>query len=160
MSAAMSLIASLGDDADEDANDQALLLDTLEGETDVLEIAKRLVRAALDAEAMAEAVERRIHDLNARAARFAARANSARETVKQMLDALGVHRLTAEDFTVSLRMGPGKPLVTDPELLEDEFVRVSRSPNLTAIGKAQGEGRSVRGAARTNGSLILQVKTK
>src|SRR3954467_8891577 len=88
MSAAQQLIASLGDDADD-----ALKLDMLEGETDVLEVVKRLVRAALDAEAMAEAAKARQVDLAVRRTRFEARAESVRETAKAMLDALGVNRL-------------------------------------------------------------------
>jgi hypothetical protein len=156
MSAAMSLIASLGDDAE----DQAIRESALDGETDALEVARRLIRAALDLEAMAEAAERREADLRVRRARFAARAGEARETAKQMLDALGVNRLQSEDFTVSLKLGPPKVIVTDPDALPAEFVRTVRSPDKTAIKAALDAGRGVPGALTSNGSLVLAVRTR
>jgi len=155
MSAAQQLMASLGDDPDE-----ALVRDTIDGETDALEIVRRLVRLALEAESMVEAVESRVHDLNARAARFTSRAQSARETVKSMLDALGVHRVVAEDFTVSLKLGPAKVLITDEQKLPEQYWNVTRVPNKTAIGKDIDAGQNVQGACRSNGSLVLMVKTK
>lgn len=156
MSAAQQLLASLGADAE----DEAIRESALEGETDALELCRKIVRFALDSEAMEKAAKARVDDLINRADRFAARAQSARETVKSMLEALNLPKLTDPEFTVSLRTGPSRPLVTDPELLEEEFVRVKKSPDLTAIGRAQEAGRQVRGATRSNGSLILTVRTR
>jgi len=155
MSAAQQLLASLGADAE----DEAIRESALEGETDALELCRKIVRFALDSEAMAEAAERREADLRVRRARFEARANTARETAKAMLDALGVHRIQSEDFTVSLKLGPPKVLITDEQQLPPELFRVKRSPDLTAIGKALDAG-PVQGATRSNGSLVLSVRTK
>lgn len=162
MSAAQQLIASLGDGADDDLADEALKLDMLEAETDVLEVVKALIRAALDAESMAEAVERRIHDLNARAARFTVRANSARETVRQMLEALDVKRLVSEDFTVSLKASPPKVLVPEPNDLPEEYWRVvtTRAPDKPLIKSALDAGHKVPGAVLSNGGASLQIRTK
>jgi hypothetical protein len=158
MSAAMSLIASLGDDAED-----TLKLDMLEGETDALEIVRRLIRAALDAESMAEAAKRRVNDLEARRDRFYQRAEQARETVKQMLDALGVNRVVDSEFTVSLKMGPPKVLVTEPEKLADEFWRIqtTRTVDKPLVKAAIDAGRAVEGAVLSNGGQpVLQVRTK
>jgi hypothetical protein len=156
MSAAMSLIASLGDDAE----DEAIRESALDGETDALEVARRLIRAALDLEAMAKAAKSRMDDLAARHDRFAARADSARETAKAMLDALGVNRLQSEDFTVSLKMGPPKVIVTDEQLLADEFMRVKKTPDKPLIAAALDAGRDVIGAVKSNGSVVLQIRTR
>jgi hypothetical protein len=156
MSAAMSLIQSLGDDAEDDAIRES----ALDGETDALEVARRLIRAALDLETMAKAAKSRMDDLAARHDRFAARADSARETAKQMLDALGVSKLTTEDFTVSLRTGPPKVLITDEAQLAEEFWRISRSPDRPLIKAALDAGRPVEGATMSNGSPVLSVRTK
>jgi hypothetical protein len=155
MSAAQSLIASLGDDAE----DEAIRESALDGETDALEVARRLIRVALDFEAMEKAAKARVDDLINRADRFAARAQAARETVKQMLDALNLPKLTDPEFTVSLRTGPPKVIVTDEQQLPAELFRVRRSPDLTAIGRALDAG-PVNGATRSNGSLVLSVRTK
>src|SRR4051812_38870162 len=142
MSAAMSLIASLDIDRDDE-----VLLSTLEGETDVLEVVKRLIRAALDAESMAAAANERIGDLIVRRDRFKQRAESARETARQMLDALNIPKMQDPEFTVSLRAGPPKVIVTEPEKLAEEFVRVviTRSPDKPLILAAINAGRAVEG---------------
>jgi hypothetical protein len=155
MSAAMSLILSLGPDPEDE-----LVLDSLEGETDVLDVVRRIIRSALEMESMAEAAKAREADLATRRARFEANAERARETVKQMLDALGVNRLQSEDFTVSLKLGPPKVIVTDPDALPAEFVRTVRSPDKTAIKAALDAGRGVPGALTSNGSLVLAVRTR
>jgi hypothetical protein len=156
MSAAMSLIASL-----DISHDDEVLLSTLEGETDVLEVVKRLIRAALDAESMAAAANERIGDIIVRRDRFKQRAESARETARQMLEALEVPKLVSEDFTVSLRAGPPKVIVTEPEKLADEFVRVTvtRSPDKPLIKAAFDAGREVEGAVLSNGGVSLNALT-
>jgi hypothetical protein len=158
MSAAMSLIASLGDDAE----DEILKMDVLQGETDALEIVRKLIRVALEAEAMVEAVEARTADLNVRAARFAAQAERARNTVRDMLEALEIRRLVEPDFTVSLKASPPKVLVLEPDKLPDEFWRIqtTRSPDKPLIKAAIDAGRAVEGATLSNGGLSLSVRTK
>jgi hypothetical protein len=158
MSAAMSLIASLGDDAE----DEAIRESALDGETDALEVARRLIRAALDLEAMAEAAERREADLRVRRARFEERAQSARNTARDMLEALEVKRLVSEDFTVSLKALPPKVVAPEPEKLADEFVRVvtTRTADKPLIKAAFDAGRTVEHAYLTNGGVTIQVRTR
>ena len=61
MSAAMQIRAMLGD-----TEDEKLLADTIDGETDVLEILDRLVEQALADEALVEGARERIKRLEAR----------------------------------------------------------------------------------------------
>ena len=156
MSAAQKLIAELGPDAD----DEILRMDTLDGATDALELVRRIVRSALDAEAMAEAAKSRMQALAARHDRFKGQADRARETAKAMLGALGVSKVLAEDFTVSLRDGPPKLLITDERQLDEEFWRVSRSIDRPLIKAALDAGRRVEGAALSNREPVLSVRTK
>lgn len=158
MSAAMSLLASMSDDAE----DEILKLDMLEGETDALEIVRHLVRVALDAQSMAAAAKARIDDLEARRDRFEIRANSARETVQAMLEALDIRKLQEPDFTVSLRPTPPKVLVPEPDKLPDEFWRVttSRTVDKPLVMAALNSKRDVPGATLSNGGVSLQVRTK
>jgi hypothetical protein len=158
MSAAMSLIASLGDDAE----DEILKMDVLQGETDALEIVRKLIRVALEAEAMVEAVEARTADLNVRAARFAAQAERARNTARDMLEALEVKRLVSEDFTVSLKALPPKVIAPEPEKLADEFVRVvtTRTADKPLIKAAIDAGRTVEHATLSNGGVSIQIRTR
>jgi 4-hydroxy-3-methylbut-2-en-1-yl diphosphate synthase IspG/GcpE len=162
MSAAAQVRAKLLaiDPAYTDDND--LIADTLDGETDALEVVRRLIRYSLEQRSLADAAEARARDIKLRQARFEAREQAARAVVTDMLDALGVHRVQAEDFSVSLKLAPPKVLITDEQLLADEFVRIQRSPDRTAIGRAIDEGREVQGAVKSNVGLgfVLSVRTK
>lgn len=157
MSAAQQLLASLGDDADE-----VLRRDLLDGETDALEIVRRLVRVALEAEALSHAAQARINALDARRGRFEAQAEAARSTARDMLEVLEVPKLVAEDFTVSVRRLPPKVLVPEPERLAAKFWRetVNRNPDKTLIAAALADGREVPGAVLGNGGLSLTIRTK
>jgi hypothetical protein len=143
-------------------DDNDLLADTLDGETDALEVVRRLVRYSLEQRSLADAAEARARDIKLRQARFEAREQAARSVALDMLDALGVHRVEAEDLSVSLKLGPPKVLVTEPEKLPDEFVRVvtTRNPDKLLILAALDAGREVPGAVKSNGSLVLQVRTR
>jgi uncharacterized protein YhaN len=156
MSAAQKLISELGPDAD----DLILRADTLDGATDALELARRIVRAALDAEAMADAAKARMEALASRHDRFKAQADRARTTVKEMLDVLGIPKLLDPEFTASLRAGPPKLLITDEQKLDEEFWRVSKSVDRPLIKAALDAGRRVEGATLSNGSQILSVRTR
>lgn len=142
--------------------DAGLLADTLDGETDALELVRRLVRYSLEQQSLADAAEARAQDLSVRRARFEARVAAARQTALEMLDQLGVHRVVAEDFTVSLRMGKPGVRVTEPEKLAPEFVRVvtTRTPDKPMIMAALDAGREVEGAVLSNAAPILTVRTK
>lgn len=158
MSAAMSLIQSLGDDAE----DEILKHDMLEGSTDALEIVRRLIRVALEAEAMSHAAQARINDLDARRSRFEAQAEAARNTARDMLEALDLRKLVSEDFTVSLKALPPKVIAPEPEKLADEFVRVvtTRTADKPLIKAAIDAGRTVEHATLSNGGVTIQIRTR
>jgi hypothetical protein len=156
MSIAQQLLSELGPDAE----DEILKMDMLEGSSDALEVARRLVRISLDAQALADAAKARMQDLATRHDRFRAQADRARTTVKEMLDVLEIPKLLSEDFTVSLRAGPPKLLITDEQKLAEEFWRVSRSPDRPLIKAALDAGRRVEGAVLSNSEPILTVRTR
>ena len=149
----------LADDPDL-ADDETALRDMLDGETDVYDLVRRMVRFSLDAASLAEAAASRADALAARRDRFKRRAESARAAAFGMLDALGNSKLADPEFTVSI--SPGKPgvIVTDEQALAAEFVRVSRSPDKTAIAAALKAGQVVAGAEMANGSPVLTIRSK
>lgn len=162
MSAAMALRERLLEQDPTVLEDDALA-DVLDGETDALDVVRRLIRYALEQQSLANAAEARATDLGIRQARFEARMEAARQTARDMLDALGINRLQAEDFSVSVR--PGKPTVqiTEPEKLAEEFWRVvtTRTVDKPLVKAALDAGREVEGACLSNGAPpVLQVRTR
>ena len=159
MSVAHAVRARLLQDDPDLASDETALWDTLDGETDVFDLIRRLARFTLDAEATAAAAKERADNINARRQRYERRAHHARQAMFGMLDALGETKLEDAEFTVSLRVGRPSVIITDEAELPEPFVKVTRSPDKTAIAAALKAGGAVPGAEMANGMPTLTLKS-
>lgn len=161
MSVLMSVRSRLLEDDPDLADDERLMADMLEGETgDAMEVLHRMVRASMHAKSMAEAAKQRAADIAARAERYARRDAALRGGVFAAMDALGLRKLEAEDFTAGISAGTPSVVIADETALPDEFMRVEKAPNKTAISAALKGGATVPGAFLSNGLPRLSVRTK
>ncbi len=87
--------------------DEQTLADTVEGLTNIREILAAIVRAALADEALAQGLKGRVAEMEGRLERLRERAAKRRQIVKETMVELDIKKLTAPDFTVSVR--PGRP---------------------------------------------------
>jgi hypothetical protein len=158
MAAAGALRQSILADDPDLASDETALRDLLDGETDVYDVLRRMVRFVLDAESLADAAGERVEKLNARKARFQKRANLGRGAVLAMLDALGDKKFTDAEFVVTMRPGTPSVYVLDEDALPEQFVKVTRAPMKAEIGKALKAGQDVPGATIGNGIPTLAIK--
>lgn len=149
----------LADDPDL-AADEAMLHDMLDGETEVYDLVRRLIRFALDAASLAEAADTRAAALSARRDRFKRRAESARAAAFGMMDALGETKLADAEFTVSIAAGRQGLVLTDEALIPEQFQRVTRAPDKAAIAAAIKAGQIIPGAELLNGAPILTIRSK
>ena len=140
------------------AADETILRDTLDGETDVYDLMRRLARFVLEAEAMEAAAKARATAIAGRQKRYAARAQAGRGALFGMMDALGEKTLTDPEFTASIKAGRASVFVTDESALPDDYVNVTRVPNKTAIADALKAGTDIPGAELGNGMPTLQIK--
>jgi Siphovirus Gp157 len=87
--------------------DEQTLADTVEGLTDLHEILTAVIRAALADQALASGLEGRIGEMQARRDRLQDRATKRRQIAKDAMVELDLKKLSAPDFTASIR--PGTP---------------------------------------------------
>src|SRR5690349_16432164 len=93
--------------------DEQCLADTVEGLTDLPEILTAILRAALTDEALANGLKQRIAEMEDRLGRLKDRAAKRRQIVKETMTTVDLRKLTAADFTASLRQGMPSLLVVD-----------------------------------------------
>lgn len=144
---------------DEFPEDDQLLADTLEGETDFMEVMDRVLAEKDEAEANAAALKALIGEYQDRKAAMEAKAQRRREVIQALLMATGQRNLTHPRATVSLRAVPPKAVfLGDVTALSDDLRNVKITPNLTALKAALTEGVVIPGAHLTNGGETVSIR--
>src|SRR4051794_13124630 len=78
--------------------DDATLVDTLEGETDLRPMLAELVRSALDDEALSSGLSTRLAEMKARVQRLELRAEKKRELARRVMAEAEIRTLVEPDF--------------------------------------------------------------
>jgi hypothetical protein len=141
--------------------DEQTLTDTVEGLTDVHEILAAIVRAALADEALATGLKSRIAEMQERLERLQERALKRRQVVKDTMVELDLKKLTAPDFSASIRPGMPALLVIDEAAVPSIYWE-PREPRLDRQGLLAElkQGAEITGVTLSNPEPVLSVRTK
>jgi hypothetical protein len=141
--------------------DEQTLADTVEGLTDLNEILTAIIRAALTDEALATGLKARIEEMQGRLDRLQDRASKRRAIAKDVMVELDLKKLTAPDFTASIRPGMPALMVVD-EAAVPSIYWDPRDPKLNRQGLLADlkGGAEITGAALSNPEPVLSVRTK
>ena len=141
--------------------DEQTLTDTVEGLTDVHEILAAIVRAALADEALAAGLKGRITEMQERLERLQERALKRRQIAKDTMVELDLKKLTAPDFSVSVRPGMPALLVIDEAAVPSIYWE-PREPRLDRQGLLAElkQGSEITGVTLSNPEPVLSVRTK
>ena len=141
--------------------DEQTLTDTVEGLTDLHEILAAIVRAALADEALATGLKSRIAEMQERLERLQERATKRRQIVKDTMVELDLKKLTAPDFSASIRPGMPALLVIDQAAVPSIYWE-PREPRLDRQGLLAElkQGAEITGVTLSNPEPVLSVRTK
>jgi hypothetical protein len=141
--------------------DEQTLTDTVEGLTDLHEILAAIVRAALADEALATGLKGRIAEMQERLERLQERAAKRRQVVKDTMVELDLKKLTAPDFSASIRPGMPALLVIDEAAVPSIYWE-PREPRLDRQGLLSElkQGAEITGVTLSNPEPVLSVRTK
>jgi len=141
--------------------DEQPLADTVEGLTDLHEIVAAIVRAALADEALATGLKGRIAEMQDRLARLQECAAKRRQIAKDVMIELDVKKITAPDFTVSVRPGMPSLLVLDEAAVPSIYWE-PREPRLNRqkLANELKDGAEITGVALSNPEPVLSVRTR
>ncbi|MGA8935235.1 MAG: siphovirus Gp157 family protein [Pseudolabrys sp.] len=144
----------------EDAQiDEQTLADTVEGLTDLHEIVAAIVRAALSDEALAAGLKGRIAEMQDRLDRLQDCAAKRRQIAKDVMVELDIKKITAPDFTVSVRPGMPSLLVLD-EVPSIYWQPVAPRLNRRGLLSELKEGADIKGVTLSNPEPVLSVRTR
>ncbi len=153
---AMKLRQMLGDDAD-----PKLLLDTIEGETNLAEACVFVLEQTNEDEILIEGLKAKIDELQIRKGRMEKSVESRRGVILMAMDKAGLQTIKSPLGTMSARPTPPKLTVQDEAVIPSKFWKPS-DPKLdrAALAEALKAGETIPGASLSNGGVSLSIRVK
>lgn len=144
--------------------DPKLWLDTLDGQTDAVDLIRNLIRASIDADVLGEATRKREAEIAARAERAERRKQAFRTAATELMNLAGLTRLPEPDFNARVQPGQTSLGQVDLDVLPPEFVDtevvVTRKPIKDRLLAALKAGQAVPGAQLRTGAPFIVISRK
>lgn len=154
-------IASLTAQCPELADDETLRTDMLAGETDIEAVMTKLVRMAQEARHEANAVATYVGELAERKARHERRHEAYRGMIEHLLAKANLPKLTLPEATLTITTKAPAPIIATPELIPDDFMKIKREPDKTAINQHYKQtGQVPAGCTLSNGGSQLTIRVR
>src|SRR3990167_9711245 len=140
------------------ADDEILRADMLEGGTDLHKALSTFVRLIGEAQGNIDGLAAYVTTLQSRATRFERRIEAIRGLIFKLLTIADLKKVPLPEATLSVRRVPGSVVITDETKIPDEFMRIKREPNKSAIKEALQNSSFVPGAEMSNGGETLSIR--
>ncbi|MBZ0147331.1 MAG: siphovirus Gp157 family protein [Pseudorhodoplanes sp.] len=141
--------------------DEETLADTVDGLSTLPDILAAIIRSALADEALASGLKGRVEDMQDRLQRLSERASARRAIARDVMVDADLRKITAPDFTASIRAGSSSLLVIDETQIPHNYweprePKLNRQALLTDL-KLQGQ---IAGVALSQPEPTLTVRTR
>lgn len=143
----------LGDDFDAEA-----FWDTLDGETDALDLMDHMLAKRAEDAALAAAAKAQADALSKRAKRIGDRDNAHKSAIMALLKATGERKVERPGGTVSLQRGRLSVHITDEKSVPTQLCKTTVTPDKAAIKKQLDGGEDVPGAELARGDETLSIR--
>ena len=141
-------------------DDEDTFLDTLDGETDVVDVLSKLIQERLEVLGY-EATNKQLADqYKKRADRMATKADAINQQMKHLLNAMGVKKVNHALATVSITKPRWSVEVVDEAQVPTQLKITTSKPDLRAIKKILDDGEPVPGCRPKVGYEGITVRTK
>ena len=141
-------------------DDEMLRIDTLEGVTDLHELASLIVCAVGDARTLYDGTDLRLAELKARRDRFEMRGEFLRALLLKIMQHAEIKKLELPIATLSVRQGSQQLRGEISDELPDDLCRITREPNKVKIKELLVSGAAVPGFTLSNAPPSLAVHVK
>ncbi len=143
-----------------DEFDPETFWDSLDGETDAVDIADRLISSMQDDATLADAAKEYAAEISSRAKRISERAGAKKKALLQILDATGEKKLERPLATISRRAGSISVSITEESVIPSQLMKTTVFPDKSEIKKQLQAGEVVPGAELVRGPDTVSVRVK
>jgi hypothetical protein len=141
-------------------DDEDTYLDTLEGETDAMEVMSQLIQQRMYAKAFQQASKEMAAQYTERARRMADKEDAVTQVMGHLLDAIGVKKLQHPLATISRTKPRWSVNVVDEAAIPKQLVTTLVKPDLATIKKQLDQGEFVPGVEIVPGNPGVTMRVK
>ncbi len=142
-------------------SDDDTLAELMASETDVRTLLVATIRAAMEADAMADAAKQRAEHLAERRKRYENRRDELRGVAFAVMDVLEERKIEECDFTVSIGKPRASLIVTDESEIPEEYWKIERKLDRAKLNDdVLKNGLVITGAMVANGIPTLTIRSR
>ena len=154
------LISELSEQLEEYKDDLELFWDTLDGETDVMDIVGGVLEQIIKAQADEVAAKYQADIYKGIADKHKSRGDSLKKSLKSVLMLTGQTKIPHSLGTVSLRQGTESVVIHNEKEIPSQLCKVTVTPDKTEIKKQLKAGVQIDGAELVTGPQTISIRMK
>ena len=155
-----AILTLLAEQLSDYSDDIETFWDTLDGETDILDIVGYLLEQLIKAQADQAQCKTRIEAYTARLNRHKSREESIKKSLLGILNATGQKKIPHTFGTISLRNGTESVVIHNEKEIPSQLCKVTVTPDKTEIKKQLKAGEQIDGAELVTGPQTISIRIK